>query len=263
MTSPFTATFTPVASRDGVTLRARGTGAPVFVIPGMEGSGESCLHLAVPVLDEAPDRQMVLVDFGAEQHATFEALAETVGALVTSVAGDAPCRVWAQSFGNLLAITLDGQVDVERWAFVSPFTRLPAWKAHLGTYSLAITPAPLYRATIRPLGRYLFGPAAGPAEEPFFDALYHAPVSTVGRRTSWLRGRDAQSAFEAVDGPAHVWLGQRDRLVDLDDQRRRFEALAAARPDWHLSMIEGSGHVVFPPDAVRTVRRELASWILA
>lgn len=262
LADPLAASLQPIASRNGVTLRTRGEGKPVFVIPGMEGSGESCLHLAVPVLDAAPDHRLVLVDYGNEKHPTLEALAETVSALVAEVAGAAPCRVWAQSFGNLLAVALAGQVAVERWAFVSPFTELPAWKAHGGTLSLAVTPSFLYRATIRPMGKYLFGPPGDADDHPFFDALYRAPVPTVRRRTSWLRGRDAQAAFEAVPGEVHVWLGALDRLVDLDDQRRRFAALAASRPHWHLSMIEGSGHVVLPTSAVETARREVASWIL-
>lgn len=263
MTAPFSAPLSPVASRSGVTLRARGEGAPVFVFPGMEGSGESCLHLAVPVLESMPGRRLVLVDYGAEAHASFDGLAETVRGLVREVAGGEPCVIWAQSFGNLLAVRLQGHVDVERWAFVSPFTKLPAWKAHGGTLSMALTPGPVYRATIRPLGRFLFGPTGSARAHPFFDALHAAPVAVVQRRTGWLRGRDAQAEFEAVTGPARVWLGARDRLVDLDDQRRLFAALAHARPDWTLTMMPESGHVVLPAPAVEAARDQLTTWLAA
>ena len=262
MTDPFSVPLETVARKNGVALRQRGEGAPVFVVPGAEGSGESCLHLALPVLDGAPGRRLVLVDYGAEAHPTFDALAETVAGLVAEAADGGPCRVWAQSFGNLLAVRLAGRVEAERWALVSPFTRLPAWKAHLGTLSLAVTPRPLYRATSPPLSRWLFGPAGDASGHPFFDALREAPPGDVRRRTAWLRGRDAEPEFAALAGPVHVWLGARDRLIDLDDQRRRFAALAEARPDRHLSMLP-SGHVVLDSAAAEVARAQIAAWITA
>ena len=96
-----------------------------------------------------------------------------------------------------------------------------------------------------------FGPIRTVRPEP--QAMW-APASK-----DW----DAQAEFEAVTGPARVWLGARDRLVDLDDQRRLFAALAHARPDWTLTMMPESGHVVLPAPAVEAARDQLTTWLAA
>jgi alpha-beta hydrolase superfamily lysophospholipase len=256
--------LSPGASLAGVTLRHAGEGgrAPVFVFPGMEGSGESCLHLALPVLSGAESLRTVVVDYGPEKHASLDDLVSTAHRLVRAEAAG-PCLFWAQSFGNLLAtlVAERGGLTVERFVLVSPFTRLPPWKAYLGALSLRVTPGFLYRATVGPLGRYLFGPAGDQPDHPFFGALRAAPVGDVQRRTSWLRGRRFEAAFERITAPAHVWLGVRDRLVDLEEQRAFFEALAARRANYNLSMIPGSGHVVLPSPAVASARAALAAWV--
>jgi hypothetical protein len=43
-----------VGQAGGVTLRSWGAGTPLFVFPGMEGSGESCLDLVASVVRSAP-----------------------------------------------------------------------------------------------------------------------------------------------------------------------------------------------------------------
>lgn len=259
--SPFP--LTTHASLQGVTLRVRGEGRPVFIFPGMEGSGESCLHLALPVLDAQPDLQAVLVDYGAEEHETFEDLVETLHTLVGEEAGKGPSLFWAQSFGNLLAaaIAARGDLDIERFTMVSPFMELPPWKVHAGVLSLAVTPGFLYRATVRPMSRYLFGPAGDQSDHLFFDALHGAPVSNVLRRTRWLRGRRFPHLYEKVNAPARVWLGMRDRLVNLSSQQAFFAELTDGKSNYSMRMVPGSGHVVLPTEAVEMARRDLSAWI--
>jgi pimeloyl-ACP methyl ester carboxylesterase len=262
VTDDLHAGLTTLATHNGVTLRSEGAGTPVFLFPGMEGSGESCLHLARPVV-AAKRMRLVLVDFREEMHSGFDELLDTVAGLVQGAAGTAECLIWAQSFGNLLAVELarDAKIRARQCVFVSPFTRLPQWKVRIGSSSLAITPQAVYRATIGGIGRYVFGPAGDQKRHVFFEALRDAPVSTVRRRTTWLLNRDAGPVFSAIECPARAWLGSRDRLVDLTDQRGFFRKLAESRSNWKLSMVKESGHVALPANVAAEVRRQVADWI--
>lgn len=244
--------FIELRSRNGVTLRQQGKGTPVFVFPGMEGSGESCLHLVVPVVSGHNEYSIVLVDYSQEQHHTFEALIETIHGLISEMAGNGSCLFWAQSFGNLLAtsVAAKGGISVERFILVSPFTELPPWKIMMGVLPLYITPNVIYQATIKPLGQYVFGPAGDQADHIFFDALKRSTVPTVRRRTNWLSGRNFQDTFTAISVPAHVCLGERDRLVNLPEQRAFFEHLEVRNPLFKVTIIPGSGHVVLPSKVV-------------
>jgi uncharacterized protein (AIM24 family) len=57
-----------------------------------------------------------------------------------------------------------------------------------------------------------------------------------------------------------VWLGERDRLVDLPRQLAFFGALTRG-PGSQLQVIGGSGHVVLPPVSVRYARETIADWL--
>lgn len=258
-----------IRSKQGVTLLAHGEGEPVFVFPGMEGSGESCLHLAYPVLQQATQDgkpyRLILVNYAHEEHDRLDALIGTIGELIASVASITPCTFWAQSFGNLLVCGAAERVDlrVRKFVLVSPFTKLPAWKAHGGTMSMYVTPTFAYRATIKPLGRYLFGPAGDRADHPFFDALQRGTSAIVRRRTGWLRSRDFSSCFRSLSAPAKAWLGTQDRLVNLGEQKVFFAELARTRSNWHSEMVQGSGHVVLPSHIVQNLRSALHAWLVA
>jgi hypothetical protein len=257
-----------LAERRGVRLRARGSGTPVFIFSGLEGSGESCLHLVLPTIERAGggggDRyRAILVDYAAEQHATFEALVETCRELVAEVALPARgCRVWCQSFGNLLGCSTvnAARLPVERFVLVSPFTTLPGWKLRLAPPVLAVTPDFLYRWTIKPLSRWQFGPDGGNTAHPFFGSLAQLTRPILRRRVAWLRGRSFEPLFRSLTAPRKVWLGSRDRLVDLRAQRRFFDGLAAERTGLEVELITGSGHVVLPPPVIDVARQRLAEW---
>jgi pimeloyl-ACP methyl ester carboxylesterase len=256
-------------SKNGVTLREFGRGKGIFIFPGMEGSGESCLHLAAPVIEQASSLgkpyRMLLVDYAHEAHKTFDELVETIHNLILEAAGQEQCIFWAQSYGNLLAtgVSRRGGINIQKLVFVSPFTALPPLTTHLGTLLMYVTPTFLYRATIGPLGRYIFGPVGDQGKHPFFDALRRATSGVVRRRTGWLRSRNFSAHFTETPSPAKVWLGKRDRLVNLDEQSAFFTELARNRSDYQMSMIEGSGHVVLPGNVVSNVRIELLEWLVA
>jgi pimeloyl-ACP methyl ester carboxylesterase len=255
----------------GVRLRARGDGPPVVVFPGLEGSGESCLHLVLPVAvpaDGAPRGRVILVDYAAERHRLLGELVSTVGELLDGVleAGQ-PATFWGQSFGNLLAALVAQRrgVPLRRTILVSPFTGLPqarvaAGRAVLALAGFPLAGRPLYRAVTPAAGRLVFGPAPGGSGGSFFGAMAAAVPSDFSRRVGWLAGTDFAGAFLALPGPLGVWLGERDRLVDLPRQLAFFGALSRG-PGSQLLVIGGSGHVVLPPDSVRYARATIADWL--
>ncbi len=260
--------YRTVDSANGVTLRECGEGEAVFVFPGMEGSGESCLHLAEPVINQArlvgTSHRLMLVDYAREEHATLGDLIETINQLIQSETNDESCVFWAQSFGNLLATGVAnlGKTNVRKFLFVSPFTKLPVLKTYLGSLGMHVTPTYVHRATIEPIGRYIFGPTGDQKHHPFFSALRRSTPAVVGRRTGWLRSRQFSAFYESISAPAKVWLGKRDRLVDLAEQRSFFTTLLQDKENYRLSMIEGSGHVVLPSPSVQRLRQDLLAWLV-
>jgi pimeloyl-ACP methyl ester carboxylesterase len=262
--------WTGLAESRGVRLRACGDGPPVVVFPGLEGSGESCLHLVLPVLVPAdlPARgRVILVDYAAERHRLLGELVATVGELLAGVLGSSQVTFWGQSFGNLLGALVAQQagVPVARNVLVSPFTGLPqarvaAGRAALAAAGLPWAGRPLYRALTPTLSRYVFGPAPRGTGDPFFRAIAAAAPADVRRRAGWLAGTDFAAAFLALPGSLGIWLGERDRLVDLPRQLAFYTALARA-PGSQLLVIGGSGHVVLPPDSVEYARATIAGWL--
>jgi pimeloyl-ACP methyl ester carboxylesterase len=256
-----------VAGKGGVTLREYGEGRAVYIFPGMEGSGESCLQLVVPVIErihgDGTALRPVLVDYAQENHRTIDDLIGTIHDLICATSASEACIFWGQSFGNLLAagVARRGGIEIRKVIMVSAFTRLPPLRARAGATVMALTPAPVYRATIKPLGRYLFGPVGDQPDHPFFDALRRGDPAAAARRTGWLRRREFSSLFIDISAPTKVWLGQEDRLVDLSEQRAFFKALATGHTGYELAMIRGSGHVVLPTTAVQRLRSDMLTWI--
>jgi alpha-beta hydrolase superfamily lysophospholipase len=251
-----------LAAEGGVVLRGAGHGRPLVIFPGMEGDGPSCLHLVLPVWKELAtirERQLVLVDYADEQHPTLAALVDTLIGLLGSLPR-APVSLWGQSFGNLLAasVATADVVPVERIAFVSPFTRLP--KPLLAvTPLLSLTPAVLYRVTTPMIGQWLFGPVNGNRDHPFFASLAAMTPRTVVRRAGWLRGRRFVRPFLQMRAPIKVWLGERDRLIDLDDELAFFQAVTRGDGD-QLTLVPDSGHVVLPAGSAKVLRHEVSAW---
>jgi pimeloyl-ACP methyl ester carboxylesterase len=236
------------------------------VFPGLEGSGESCLHLVLPVVVPAgrdPHGRVILVDYAAERHRLLGELVSTVGELLDVVLqAGREVTFWGQSFGNLLAalVAQRGGPQVARGIMVSPFTGLPWVRVVAGQAALALAWRPLYRAVTPDIGRYIFGPAPEGSGGPFFRAIDTAAPSDMRRRVGWLAGGDYASAFLAMPCPLGVWLGDRDRLIDLPRQLAFFAALTR-EPGSQLLVIGGSGHVVLPPDSVRYTRATIAAWL--
>jgi len=247
-----------------------GNTGTIFLVPGMEGSGESCVHLVEQVLLHAVEAGLAyhldLIDYSAERCGQFDELARAVNALMrTQLALRAStvkvnsAILWAQSFGNLLALAAAslGDLQFSNAVLVSPFTNLPPWTLVPAVAATTITPTPLYRATIGPIARYLFGPAGDQPEHAFFAAMKRADAPTVHRRIAWLKGADFSSLFVRNKLETTVFLGTQDRLIDLQKQRNFFSELPYICGSYRFAEIAGSGHVVLPSNVVARAAKDI------
>lgn len=252
-----------LGAADGVRLRSLGTGAPLVVLPGMEGDGTSCLHVVSRVWRDLQRRapvRLVLVDYAEERHAELAALEAAIADLLGEVV-DGPAIVWGQSFGCLLAASAARAVTTERLVLVSPFTSLPSSRG-VAAGLLPHTPRVLYRATATPVCRWVFGPAHGHEGAAFLATLRAADPTDVARRAGWLRGHDHRSHFEGVLGEhAAVWFGVRDRLIDLPAQLEVFTELMTGERSPEL--VPYAGHVVLPAAGVDFLCRRATAWLSA
>jgi pimeloyl-ACP methyl ester carboxylesterase len=236
------------------------------VVPGLDGGGESCLHLVLPVVRPAggpPPATVWLVDTRAATEGSLDEVIDTVSRLLgDALAGRREVTCWTQSFGAaVLALVLQRRpFDVGRLVLVSPFTRLAAWKVRSARVVTALTPTPLYRRAIPPLARVAFGPPGDDPDFPFFAGLARGTSTDLARRMGWLVGADFAPALTALPAvPTGVWFGARDRLIDRHRERDFFGALA--RSSGAVSVVPDAGHVIVPTAAVDQARREIAEWL--
>lgn len=251
-----------VAERAGVSLRESGAGVPLVFVPGMTGGGQATLELCVQVAERAAaagrPHRILLVDYTREEHATLEALRDTVEALVRPALGAERCVLWTESLGCLVAPPrFDGAFGIRRRVMISAFGGVPQLRLRLGLLGMASAPAPIYRWTMGPLGRWAFGPCGDRPRHVFFESVARTPRVVARRRSRWLRGRRFDELFEAGVVPTKLWLGAKDRVVDIARERALF-----ARLGIELSIVEGGGHVVTDTALLARMLAEVAPWVL-
>jgi pimeloyl-ACP methyl ester carboxylesterase len=243
---------------------ATSSGDLLLVIPGMEGSGESCIEVVMGVLSAlGTPYRLVLVDYSQERCGSFEELSEIIHSLAHKLVCTerAHVRVWAQSFGNLLALSMldRGDITVESIVLVSPFTALPIWKVTPAVLTMKITPTSIYRLSIGPIGRLVFGPVGDRPNHSFFEAMRRSDAPTMARRMGWLQKRSFFSLFEGNRWPSQVYLGLADRLIALQQQHSYFLELAVTKGNYSVTGIPGSGHVIIPTNVVHDAVQNIAS----
>jgi predicted acylesterase/phospholipase RssA len=271
--APRTSTPPPVSTsgwrltdaRSGVVLRTTGEGAPVFVVPGLEGSGESCLRLAAAVIGGGPEEEErcrpVLVDYSGEQLGEFDALVDTVARLIADHA-NGTFDLWCQSFGTVLGASalIRAGLTPRRLLLGSAFRTLPAWKLALLPPLLRATPDVVYRASRGSLSRWEFGPVGDNDHHEFFGALEGLSKADLGRRLGWLRGRDFEPQFRSLRFErGSVWLGEADRLEHVKRELEFFRGLETDRGP-QVFVIPGCGHVVLPPQAIAETVDRMTRW---
>lgn len=258
-----------LAERNGIALRESGSGPPLVFVPGMTGGGQATLELCVQVAERAAaagaPHRLLLVDYTDEQHASLEALRDSIEALVApAIRGERPI-VWTESLGCLAVPPprFDTAFQVRKRVMISGFGGVPQLPLRLGLLAMALSPTAIYRRVMRPIGRWLFGPAGDRPEHVFFTSVARTPPRVARRRSAWLKGRRFDDELAAISVPTRLWLGSTDRLVDIRRERAFFARLAATRPGFALSIVEGGGHVVTDTALLAHMLHEVAPWVMA
>ncbi|MTI87736.1 MAG: hypothetical protein FH748_07190 [Balneolaceae bacterium] len=267
-TDPFNIPLKTIAEKNGVQLQSWGEGTPLAVIPGLEGSGESCLHFIVPAIEEVSRQgsptQLLLVNYAGEQHDSLKALANTVQELLHQTLDSRELLLFSQSFGNLITARIGNsdQLSIERVCMVSPFKQLPPLLARIAYYSMFVTPTFLYRATIKPMGRYVFGPVGNSYKNhPFFGALTRATSAQVRRQTGWLAGLNYEHLFSELQPELTIILGKKDRLVNIEDEIAFFQQLCSQSNNRKLLLNDNSGHVVLLKNEIKWLKETLLTFL--
>jgi hypothetical protein len=258
-----------IAERNGVALRESGTGAPLVFVPGMTGGGQATLELCVQVTEQATaagkPHRLLLVDYTLEEHTTIEALRDTIEALVRPTLGTERCVLWTESLGCVAAPPprFDSAFNIRKRVMISAFGGVPQFLLRLGLIGMAISPRSIYRWFMGPMGRWVFGPCGDRPDHIFFDSVAGTPPKVARRRSGWLKGRSFYDLFEATSVPTRLWLGTRDRVVDIKRERAFFTRVAAEVPGFELSVVEGGGHVVTDTALLAHMLAEVTPWVIS
>lgn len=265
---PFNIPFVRANEENGVVIQTWGDGIPLVVIPGLEGNGHSCLHVIVPAIEELKEQgiaiRLCLVNYSGEVHATLDTLTETIERLLQKTLADQELLVFSQSFGNLLmaSIARRKKLSFKKLFLVSPFSSLPKLSIRLANLSMYVTPTWLYRRTIKPMGRYVFGPIGETSKDhPFFQALTQATSKQVRRETSWLVNINYEPVYREIDVPMTIILGQKDRLVNIKKEIAYFESLCSERSNCKLVLNENNGHVILIHNEVIWAKNALVKFL--
>lgn len=258
-----------IAERNGVALRETGGGAPLVFVPGMTGGGQATLELCVRAAERAATAgkpyRLLLVDYTGEEHATLEALGDTIDALVRPALGGERCVLWTESLGCLAAAPprFDAAFNVRKRVMISAFGGVPQLALRLGLIGMALSPPPIHRRIMGPIGRWLFGPCGDRPGHVFFESVARTPARVARRRSAWLKGRRFDELFAATPVPTKLWLGSRDRVVDIARERALFTRLAGERRGFELSVVEGGGHVVTDTTLLARMLAEVTPWVMS
>ena len=250
----------------GVRLRVCGEGKKVILIPGMEGSGESCADLAEWLVSESRKNgnpvQIVLVDYRSEREETLEHLTHAIAAAIESRAVGRAI-LWSQSFGNVIATKLlaTGRIQVSKHLMFSPFASLPRWKQKSGEWILRWSPRVLYRWLSPLVSRLLFGPI--PSPHPFLEVLANEDPVHYAKRVGWLRDPSLKRLFSDISCSKAIWIGDRDRLIEPARQIQFYENLKrSGSVQLEVKVLPGIGHMLFPELLGPSSCTSLLEWIL-
>lgn len=249
-------------SKNNILLQELGSeGKTIVVIPGLEGSGESCRDLLEWMYTERQTRgiatKIILVDYKNEEHKEFNELVASINSLLLEkVHGEV--LLWSQSFGNLIAASLAsmGNLKISRHALLSPFTGISLALTMMAVSFLKLAPRGLYKSLSNLFGSFLFGPVGMLRNHDFFSIISEENPSYYQRRLSWLRELDGEELFRGLSAPVSIWIGLKDRLISPKYQLTVFQSL-----QFQLNELQEVGHMLFPSILKDHEKEGFLAWI--
>ncbi len=221
---------------------------PLLALPGIDGS----IGSIAPLVEKLSERrEVIVVDYAAENHPTLEALAAEIATVVkTEIPG--PIDVAGQSIGTILAAQLASShgLPVRKVVLICTFTRLNWSKLRLSIWMMRLTPSWLYRLTSPLIMKMVCGPVGDGKHHPFFLASRHSDKKAVMKRTAWQINRDFSADLAKIQSPLLILMGEKDRFVpNAQREIEKLRRLFAGRPAQVIS-IPNAGHVLLPSVAI-------------
>ena len=227
-------------------IRLREFGRPhnktsLFAIPGIDGSIGSIEPIVNLI---ARHRQVVVVDYSAEDNLTLEALATEIAEHIRSRDVGA-IDIIGQSIGSVLAAHVASmhQLSVRKVILSCTFTKLRWRVLRLSNVFLRVTPGWIYRMTTRPTMTLVCGPVGDGTNHPFFEASKNSDKAGVIKRTSWQINRDFGDDLVKIDSPCLILMGAKDRFVpNAEKEVEKLQKLFMGSPI-RIVPIPEAGHV--------------------
>jgi pimeloyl-ACP methyl ester carboxylesterase len=223
---------------------------PLLAIPGIDGSVGSI----APIVEQlAQQRQVLVVDYTAEDNQTMEALTrEIIAAVQEEIQGY--LDILGQSIGTVIAAQIADadRISVRRAVLIGTFTKLRWRTLLLSNLVTSITPRWLYRLTAAPLMAFVCGPVGDGRQHPFFAAARASDPEGTIKRTNWEIERDFSFDLLQLHVPTLILMGEEDRFVpDVEREISKLCTLFSGRPV-RVVTIPHAGHVLLPTAAIAT-----------
>ena len=232
---------------------------PLFAIPGMDGT----IGSVQPVVSQlAERREVIVVDYSTESHATLEALSAEIAALIKAE-GHAVIDVLGQSIGTVIAAQIASEfgLPVRKVALCCTFTHLRWNMLRLLAAFLRMTPRWLYRLTSPTATLLMCGPVGDGRKHPAFDAALDTDAAAIARRTSWEIDRDFAADLVKIIQPLLILMGDRDRFVpNIGRELEKLRVIFVNHPA-HIETIPNAGHIFLPSTAIMLASEKIDAFL--
>jgi 3-oxoadipate enol-lactonase len=222
-------------------LAIRGSGEPLVLVPGMDGTGE-LFYRQVPLLAQS---YQVATYALRDQTARMEVLVEDLARIVDAItAGSGPAIIAGESFGGTLALSfalahperVRGLVVLNSFPYFSPQHRLK-----LGILALSIVPWGVMGLVRRLTAFRLHSPQTHRQEiRRFIELTAAATQEGYRNRLKVLSSYDVRDRLREITRPTLFLAAERDHLVPSVQQAR---LMADRVPGATLRILEGHGHI--------------------
>jgi pimeloyl-ACP methyl ester carboxylesterase len=238
-------------------LSIRGEGAPLVLVPGMDGTGE-LFYRQLPLLE----RSYRVATYALRETASrMDDLVDDLYGIVDRVAGDGrPAIVLGESFGGALALSfaLTHPDRVQSLVVLNSFPYfVPQFRLRLAITALRVLPWGLMGVVRRLTAFRLHSPHTSRSEIRQFMTLTRAATQAGYRnRLEALRTYDVRHRLREIAVPTLFVAAECDHLIP---SVREGGFMAARVPGARLRVLEGHGHIcLIAPDV--DLRRILEEW---
>ncbi|MDX1660751.1 MAG: alpha/beta hydrolase [Gemmatimonadota bacterium] len=221
-------------------LSIRGSGRPLVLVSGMDGTGKLFYRQA----PDLADRHRVATYALRDAAGTMDALVTDLDAVVDAAAGEgAAATVFGESFGGAIALSyaLAHPDRVVELAILNSFPHFgPQLRLRLGLAALKVMPWRAMHVVRRfTASRLHSSHTADEHIERFLEVTRETTLEGYRNRLRILTRYDVRDRLDEIDVPTLFLAAEEDHLVPSVEQAK---AMATAVPDATLRVLEGHGH---------------------